>query len=78
MEVHGGCVSVQRVDGVGVCQQLRQERLKDIGEICGSGRERQRETEQNVIDKTGHNEHTYDLLNTIKAFFKKIISDITG
>lgn len=73
MEVHGGCVSVQRVDGVGVCQQLRQERLKDIGEICGSGRERQRETEQNVIDKTGHKEQ-------LKHSLKKNIynSDITG
>ncbi|KAF3859187.1 hypothetical protein F7725_021586, partial [Dissostichus mawsoni] len=29
VEVHGSCVSVQRVDGVGVGQQLRQERLKD-------------------------------------------------
>lgn len=33
VQVHGGCVSVQGVDGVGVGEQLRQERLKDVGEV---------------------------------------------
>lgn len=33
VQVHGGCVSVQRVDRVGVGEQLRQERLKDVGEV---------------------------------------------
>lgn len=33
VEVQGCCVSVQRIDGVRVGQQLRQERLKDVGEI---------------------------------------------
>lgn len=33
VQVHGGCVSIQGVDGVGVGEQLRQERLKDVGEV---------------------------------------------
>lgn len=35
VKVHGGCVSVQGVDWVGVSQQLGQERLKDVGQIWG-------------------------------------------
>lgn len=35
VKVHGGCVSVQGVDGVGVRQQLWQERLKDVGQVLG-------------------------------------------
>ena len=34
VQVHGSCVSIQGVDGVGVRQQLGQERLKDVGEVC--------------------------------------------
>lgn len=33
VEVHGRCVAIQRVDGVGVGEQLREERLKDVGEV---------------------------------------------
>lgn len=33
VQVHGCCVPVQRVDGVGVGEQLREERLKDVGEV---------------------------------------------
>lgn len=33
VQVHGSCVPVQRVDWVGVGQQLREERLKDVGEV---------------------------------------------
>lgn len=33
VQVHGGRVSIQGVDGVGVGKQLRQERLKDVGEV---------------------------------------------
>ena len=33
VQVHGGGVPVQRVDGVGVGQQLGQERLKDVGQV---------------------------------------------
>ena len=33
VQVHGGCVPVQRIDGVGVGEQLREERLKDVGEV---------------------------------------------
>lgn len=35
VKVHGGCVSVQGVDWVGVSQQLGQKRLKDVGQIWG-------------------------------------------
>lgn len=34
VQVHGGRVSIQGVNGVGVGKQLRQERLKDVGEVC--------------------------------------------
>ena len=34
VQVHGGCVSVQRVNGVGVGKQLGQKRLEDVGEVC--------------------------------------------
>lgn len=33
MQVHGCSIPVQRVDGVGVGKQLREERLKDVGEV---------------------------------------------
>lgn len=33
VQVHGGRVSIQGVNGVGVGKQLRQERLKDVGEV---------------------------------------------
>lgn len=33
VEVHGCCVAIQRVDRVGVGEQLREERLKDVGEV---------------------------------------------
>lgn len=33
VQVHGRCVPVQRVDGVGVGEQLREERLEDVGEV---------------------------------------------
>lgn len=33
VQVHGGGVPVQRVDGVGVGEQLREEGLKDVGEV---------------------------------------------
>lgn len=33
VQVHGGCVPVQRIYRVGVGKQLRQEWLKDIGEV---------------------------------------------
>lgn len=33
VEVHGGGVPIQRIDGVGVGEQLREERLKDVGEV---------------------------------------------
>lgn len=33
MQVHGGRIPVQRIDGVGVGEQLREERLKDVGEV---------------------------------------------
>ena len=38
VQVHGRRVSIQRVDGVGVGQQLGQKRLKDVGEICWNSR----------------------------------------
>lgn len=31
VEIHGSSIPIQGVNGVGVRQQLRQERLKDIG-----------------------------------------------
>lgn len=33
VQVHGRRVPVQRVDGVGVGEQLREERLEDVGEV---------------------------------------------
>lgn len=33
VQVHGGGVPVQRVNGVWVGEQLREERLKDVGEV---------------------------------------------
>lgn len=33
VQVHGGCVPVERIDGVRVGKQLREERLKDVGEV---------------------------------------------
>lgn len=33
VKIHGGGVPVQRVDGVGVGEQLRQEGLKNVGEV---------------------------------------------
>lgn len=33
VQVHGSCISVQRIDGVGVGEQLRKEWLKDVGEV---------------------------------------------
>lgn len=44
VKVHGGCISIQRVDGVWVSQQLWQERLKDVGQIWEESRERQGDT----------------------------------
>lgn len=36
VKIHGSCISIQRVNGVGISQQLRQERLKNVGQIWGS------------------------------------------
>lgn len=33
VQVHGRRVPVERVDGVGVGEQLREERLEDVGEV---------------------------------------------
>ena len=38
VQVHGSCVTVERVNGVGVGQQLGQKRLKDVGEVCWNSR----------------------------------------
>lgn len=45
VKVHGGCVPVQRIDGVGVGEQLREERLEDVGEVWRMWRERLVSTE---------------------------------
>lgn len=33
VQVQGRCVSIQRIDWVWVGKQLREERLKDVGEV---------------------------------------------
>lgn len=53
VKVHGGCVSVQGVDGVGVRQQLGQERLKDVGQIFG-GRKRHSYKLKQKVDNGWH------------------------
>lgn len=40
VQVHGSGIPVQRIDGVGVGKQLREERLKDVGEVWRTWRER--------------------------------------
>ena len=39
VEVESGCIPIERVDGVGVGEQLWQERLKDVGQICNKSRQ---------------------------------------
>ena len=37
VQIHGGSVSVQRIDGVWIGEQLRKKRFENVGQVVQSG-----------------------------------------
>lgn len=68
VQVHGGCIPIQRIDGVGVGEQLREERLKDVGEVWWMWGEKLQSVQKTTkLQRNANNMHEHSSLVLVYA-----------